>query len=177
MRKNKEDNNMITQDRAVHGSVRVGFVPNPQPTRSDRVEKFQTRHWPRKATDRVGSGGRWAVVGFDFDRNTKIKHKFDSWRTKSTDLQPKEKIYKLKEHIHKSKEQKAKEQIHKSTNPQIKEPKRWNRKIESERWRQRWARTLRTKSEGRRRRAQIDDGEAEIDDGKVELMTSRIDKG
>ena len=36
---------------------------------------------------------------------------------------------------------------------------------------------LRTKSEGRRRRAQIDDGEVEIDDEEVESMTSRIGEG
>ena len=37
---------VITGSRAVHGSVRVGFVPNPEPTRRNRVTKKCTRRRP-----------------------------------------------------------------------------------------------------------------------------------
>ncbi|KAK9992209.1 hypothetical protein SO802_027194 [Lithocarpus litseifolius] len=42
-------------EKPVHGSVRVGFVPNPEPTRMVRVYHFWTRRRPVKG---VGSGGR-----------------------------------------------------------------------------------------------------------------------
>ena len=42
--------------RGVHGSVRVGFVPNPEPTRSHRVERWTTRRRPPVTSGRVGSG-------------------------------------------------------------------------------------------------------------------------
>ena len=63
-------------------------------TRSSRPAA--NREKPPVEKDRVG----WAAVGFDFDRNTEIKH----WS-----LIPEEQnqqIYKPKEKIHKSKEQK-----------------------------------------------------------------------
>ena len=145
--------------RAVHGSVRVGFVTNPQSTPSDWVEKFQTHCRPRKATGRVGSGsdGRWSAL--ISTEKKKIKH----WS-----LIPEEQNQQIYNPKRRSTNPK-----NRSTNPQIDEPKRWNRKIESKRWRRRWAGTLRTKSEGWRRRAQIDDGDAEIDDEQQ----SRIGKG
>ena len=37
--------------RGVHGSVLVGFVPNPRPTRQNRVEKILTRHRPARESD------------------------------------------------------------------------------------------------------------------------------
>ena len=40
--------------RAVHGSVRVGFVPNPEPTRPDRLARNSTRRRPAWL---IGSGG------------------------------------------------------------------------------------------------------------------------
>ena len=36
----------LTFTRVVHGSVRVGFVPNPEPTRRNRVAKKCTRRRP-----------------------------------------------------------------------------------------------------------------------------------
>ena len=33
--------------RPVHGSVRVGFVPNPEPTQPDRMVGISTRRRPR----------------------------------------------------------------------------------------------------------------------------------
>ena len=41
--------------RAVHGSVRVGFVPNPEPTRRNRVKCLTTRCRPSTTSGRVGS--------------------------------------------------------------------------------------------------------------------------
>ena len=38
-----------------HGSVRVGFVPNPQPTRPSRVPNFQTCRLPLRKSNRIGS--------------------------------------------------------------------------------------------------------------------------
>ena len=38
----------------VHGSVRVGFVPNPEPTRPDRVGKLSTRRRPSEKSVRTG---------------------------------------------------------------------------------------------------------------------------
>ena len=152
--------------RAVHGSVRVGFVPNPQPTRSDRVEKFQTRRRPRKATGRVGSdsgGRRSELISTEINCN---KH----WRTKINKNQQNKNqtsvVWFLKNKINRSTNPKRrstntknrsthpKNKIPKnrSTNPQITEPKRWNRKIESERWRWRRAGKLRTKSTDQRQR-------------------------
>ena len=40
--------------KAVHGSVRVGFVPNPEPTRPDRLARNSTRRRPAWL---IGSGG------------------------------------------------------------------------------------------------------------------------
>ena len=40
--------------RGVHGSVRVGFVPNPIPTRRTRVENVLTRRRPARESDRSG---------------------------------------------------------------------------------------------------------------------------
>ena len=40
--------------RPVHGSVRVGFVPNPEPTRPDRVGKLSTRRRPSEKSVRMG---------------------------------------------------------------------------------------------------------------------------
>ena len=41
--------------RGVHGSVRVGFVPNPELTRSHRVGSWTTRYRPLTISGRVGS--------------------------------------------------------------------------------------------------------------------------
>ena len=38
--------------RGVHGSVGVGFVPNPRPTHQTRVENILTRHQPTRELDR-----------------------------------------------------------------------------------------------------------------------------
>ena len=40
--------------RGVHGSVRVGFVPNPRPTRRTRVENVLTRRRPARESDQSG---------------------------------------------------------------------------------------------------------------------------
>ena len=43
--------------KAVHGSVRVGFVPNPEPTRPDRLARNSTRRRPAWLIGSGGSGG------------------------------------------------------------------------------------------------------------------------
>ena len=43
----------FNESRPVHGSVRVGFVPNPEPTRSLRV--FYT--WTRRQSVEGGNSG------------------------------------------------------------------------------------------------------------------------
>ena len=48
-------NSKVAYIRLVHGSVWVGFVPNPEPARLLRIYHFWTRHWPVKG---VGLGGR-----------------------------------------------------------------------------------------------------------------------
>ena len=40
--------------RGVHGSVWVGFVPNPRPTRQNRVEKILIHRRPGRESDRLG---------------------------------------------------------------------------------------------------------------------------
>ena len=40
--------------RGVHGSVRVGFVPNPRPTRRTRVKNVLTRRRPARESDWSG---------------------------------------------------------------------------------------------------------------------------
>ena len=37
---------MLVPHRPVHGSVQVGFVPNPKPTRPDRMARISTRCQP-----------------------------------------------------------------------------------------------------------------------------------
>ena len=58
--------------RGVHGSVRVGFVPNPRPTRPSRVPISQTRRRPVRKSDRIGrflpESGR-VSVGVDYLEN------------------------------------------------------------------------------------------------------------
>ena len=49
--------------RGVHRSVRVGFVPNPDSTRSSRVGENQTRNRPPITTGRVGSDSKKRSVG------------------------------------------------------------------------------------------------------------------
>ena len=49
--------------RGVHESVRVGFVPNPEPTRSHRVGRWTTRHRPPATSGRVGSGSGGQRLG------------------------------------------------------------------------------------------------------------------
>ena len=49
--------------RGVHGSSRVGFVPNPDSTRSGRVGENQTRNRPPITTGRVGSDSEKRSVG------------------------------------------------------------------------------------------------------------------
>ena len=49
--------------RGVHGSGRVGFVPNPDSTRSGRVGENQTRNGPPITTGRVGSDSKKRSVG------------------------------------------------------------------------------------------------------------------
>ena len=41
--------------RGVHGSVQVGFMPNPRPTRWHQVANEKTHCWPQKPTSQVGS--------------------------------------------------------------------------------------------------------------------------
>ena len=49
--------------RAVHGSIQVGFVPNPEPTRWNRVNGLMTHRRPLTTSGRVGSvSGRLASV-------------------------------------------------------------------------------------------------------------------
>lgn len=45
----------VLVSRGVHGSVRVGFMPNPRPTRWHRVSDEKTRRRPWKPTGQVGS--------------------------------------------------------------------------------------------------------------------------
>ena len=89
--------------RGVHGSVRVGFMPNPQPTRFHRVNGWTTRRRPQTTSGRVGSdsggqrSGRSAshrqsitgfspiVTGFSPDRSWKSTHQTQIW-AKITDL-------------------------------------------------------------------------------------------
>ena len=157
-------NSHVVNFRAVHGLVWVGFVSNPQLTLSYRVEKFQTCRRPRKAMGRVGSssgGRRSALISTEIQRS-------------NTSLIPEEKnqqIYNPKRISTNPKNRSTnpnnKNLKNRSTNPQINEPKRWNRLTKSERWRQRQAGMLRMKSEGRRRRAQIDDGEAKSTTSRI----------
>ena len=49
---------LLSVGRGVHGSVRVGFVPNPDSTRSGRVGENQTRNRPLITTGRVGSDSK-----------------------------------------------------------------------------------------------------------------------
>ena len=42
--------------RGVHGSGRVGFVPNPDSTRPSRVGKISTRNRPVSSSKSIGSG-------------------------------------------------------------------------------------------------------------------------
>ena len=44
-----------TNTRVVHGSVRVRFVPNSEPTRQNRVNSLTTHRWPSMTSGRVGS--------------------------------------------------------------------------------------------------------------------------
>ena len=53
----------ILSTRGVHGSGRVRFVPNPDSTRSGRVEENQTRNRPPITTGRVGSDYKKRSVG------------------------------------------------------------------------------------------------------------------
>ena len=46
---------LTAETRAVHGSVQVGFVPNPEPTCENRVNGLTTRHRPSTTSGRVGS--------------------------------------------------------------------------------------------------------------------------
>ena len=135
-----------TGGRAIHRSVRVKFVPNPQPTWSNRVEKFQARRQPRKARvesdrARVGSGRLWFQPKYkDQTQVWFLKNKINRSTTQRENLQ----TQRTDPQIQRTKTQRT------STNPQINEPKRWNRSTKSERWRRGRARTLRTKSEERR---------------------------
>jgi len=57
----------VIEVRAVHGSVRVRFVPNPEPTRPDRVSKTWTRSRPAEGSGsggRMSSGSSRVLVGF-----------------------------------------------------------------------------------------------------------------
>ena len=56
------NNEAIFTTRGVHGSVRVGFVPNPDSTRMWRVNKKLTRNRPGDLVGFFGSG----LVGFGF---------------------------------------------------------------------------------------------------------------
>ena len=49
--------------RGVHGSGRVGFGPNPDPTRRSRVEGGGTRNRPPASLGRVGFGFGWCSGG------------------------------------------------------------------------------------------------------------------
>ena len=46
---------LTTETRAVHGSVQVGFVPNPEPTRKNWVNGLTTCRRPSTTSGRVGS--------------------------------------------------------------------------------------------------------------------------
>ena len=46
---------LIVGCRGVHGSVQVGFVPNPKPTRWHRVSSKKTCYQPQTPTGQVGS--------------------------------------------------------------------------------------------------------------------------
>ena len=86
----------IVVTRGVHGSVQVGFMPNPQPTRFHRVNDWTTRRRPQTTSGRVGldSGGQrlgrsasyWqSITGFSPDRSWKSTHQTQIW-AKITDL-------------------------------------------------------------------------------------------
>ena len=61
-------NELTAETRAVHRSVQVGFVPNPEPTRENQVNGLTTRCRPSTTSSRVGSvfgrqrSGRSALV-------------------------------------------------------------------------------------------------------------------
>ena len=58
--------------RPVHGSVRVGFVPNPEPTRSDRLVRNSTRRRPAWLIGSGRSDLQRTVVGSVGDGDLKI---------------------------------------------------------------------------------------------------------
>jgi len=54
---------VIVAIRAVHGSVRVGFVPNPEPTRWNWVRKKCIRRQPARVIGSDGSNHQQVVGG------------------------------------------------------------------------------------------------------------------
>ena len=67
------DLGFIAMGRGVHGSVRVRFVPNPQPTQPSRVTNIQTRRRPVRESGRIGRffiGSGRVSVGVRFGQNS-----------------------------------------------------------------------------------------------------------
>ena len=70
--------------RPVYGSVRVGFVPNSEPTRLDRVGKLSTRRRPLEKSVRTGQNineRRSGLVGVEIWKIKKIRLENDENRS------------------------------------------------------------------------------------------------
>ena len=77
--------------RAIHGSVRVGFVPNLEPAHRNRVEKKGTRCRPAKVIGSGGSEHQWVAsgsVGFETVRKWWKKHRSDKNLTGFDEISP-----------------------------------------------------------------------------------------
>ena len=87
---------LTAETRVVHGSVQVGFVPNPKPTRENRVNGLTTCRRPSTTSGQVGlvfsrQGSGWSASVWvwitrsspDQAQNHHIKPKFEQ---KSRDL-------------------------------------------------------------------------------------------
>ena len=75
--------NDCIQGRPAHGSVWVGFVPNPEPTRPDRVGKLSTRRRPLEKLVRTGwniNERRSGSVGVEIWKIKKIRLENDENR-------------------------------------------------------------------------------------------------
>ena len=74
----------VTQSRPVHGSVRVGFVPNPEPTQPDQVGKLSTHRRPSEKSIRMGwniNKQRSGSVGVEIQKIKKIRLENDENRS------------------------------------------------------------------------------------------------
>ena len=70
--------------RGVHGSVQVGFMPNPRPTRQNWVEKILTRRRPARESDRRGRFCTENTVGWSKPSTVKDPAKIVDFRQKNT---------------------------------------------------------------------------------------------